>query len=73
MKLDKEMGTKICTKCKIEKPVGEFYKSKNWCKCCTSRYAHKYGDSLKDLHERAEMLMYFRTLKRDIKKYAERG
>lgn len=38
------MKTKICTKCKIEKPVSEFYKGNDkdgftyWCKICVKQY-----------------------------------
>lgn len=70
------MKTKLCTKCQKEKPLDKFYKctsSKDgkarYCKdCCRGFYLQD-----KELHERAEMLMAFRTLKRDIKKYNKKN
>lgn len=57
------MDTKVCSKCKVEKPLSEFQKSRinvngyqNYCKICNSK--------------KAEMLIAFRTLKRDIKRVA---
>lgn len=65
------IAEKMCTKCKVVKPITEFYKncrSKDgyaWnCKqCCKA-----YQQCDKELRERAEILMAFRTLKRDIKR-----
>ncbi len=64
---------KRCTKCKIIKPVTEFYRncrSKDgyaWnCKQC-SKASSLYD---KELQQHANMLMAFRTLKRDIKRSA---
>lgn len=61
---------KRCTKCKIIKPVTEFYRNRSTkdgynfnCKDCSKRMA-LYD---KELRERARMLMAFRTLKRDLK------
>lgn len=31
------MATKVCSKCKEEKDVGEFYNT-SWCKTCTKEY-----------------------------------
>ena len=69
------MGKKFCTKCQKEKPLDDFYKcnaSKDgkarYCKEC---YRAFYLQD-KELRERAEMLMAFRTLKHDIKRVAEK-
>lgn len=65
---------KICTNCKKEKSFDEFYNrtaskdgKTSQCKDCMARC----GTSYKELHDKAEMLMAFRTLKRDIKKAAK--
>lgn len=57
------LDTKICSKCKVEKPLSEFQKSsinndgyQNYCKICNSK--------------KAGMLIAFRELKRDIKRVA---
>ena len=69
------MEKKFCTKCQKEKPLDKFYKcnaSKDgkarYCKEC---YREFYLQD-KELRERAEMLMAFRTLKRSVKKYVEK-
>lgn len=71
------MDTKVCSKCKVEKPLSEFHRSlstkdghTHYCKSCRQVYTRMYTSSCKELHERAEMLMAFRTLKRDIKRVA---
>lgn len=64
------IAEKMCTKCKTVKPVTEFYKNRNSkdgyhhsCKEC-----HKKSQLYdKELKERADMLMAFRTLKYEIK------
>lgn len=70
------MDTKVCTKCKVEKPLSDFWRhhiTKDGyayrCKSCIER-EKKQRLARKKLHERAEMLMAFRTLKRDIKRVA---
>lgn len=69
------MITKICGKCKIEKSINDFSISKNnkdgkagYCRECMSKYQKQYGKYTKELHNCAETLMAFRTLKHDIKK-----
>ena len=49
LKVDKEAGTRICSKCKEIKPLTEFYMQKNRvnltrsvCKRCMSKYNEKY-------------------------------
>ena len=71
------MDTKVCSKCKVEKPLSEFHRSPSTqdghtycCKSCRQVYNRAYTSSCKELHERAEMLIAFRTLKHDIKKVA---
>lgn len=65
------IAEKKCTKCKMVKPITEFYKNRNSkdgynynCKECTKK-SQLYD---KELQECANMLMAFRTLKRDIKR-----
>lgn len=65
------IAEKMCTKCKTVKPVTEFYKNRNskdgyaWnCKQC-SKASSLYD---KELQQHANMLMAFRTIKRDIKR-----
>ena len=60
------MDTKICIKCGLEKPLGEFYSDKRLkcgkassCKSCVIKYQNK-----------RKKLIAFRTLKRDIKRVA---
>lgn len=62
---------KMCTKCNSVKPLTEFYRN------CRSKDGYAWSckqccraDALydKELQERANMLMAFRTLKRDIKR-----
>lgn len=73
------MDTKICTKCGIEKPLRDFCNSKitkdgkqGNCKECSLKYRRAYSRYCTELRQRAEMLMAFRTLKRDIKRVAEK-
>lgn len=65
------IAKKTCTRCKTVKPVTEFYRN------CRSKDGYAWNckqccraDALydKELRERANMLMAFRTLKRDIKR-----
>ena len=48
----KNQQTKICSKCKKEKPLSEFYKQGGPCKCCVSERSAKYrqenADKLKE-------------------------
>jgi hypothetical protein len=37
--------TRVCTKCKEEKPEGEFKKDMYWCKECKKEYNDKYVKS----------------------------
>ena len=69
------MDTKVCSKRKAEKPLSEFHRScatkdghTYCCKSCRQIYNRAYTSSCKELHERAEMLITFRTLKRDTKR-----
>ena len=54
MMADFEKGTKVCSKCKKELPISEFYKNKSrkdglhiQCKNCVNEYAKKYRKSTK--------------------------
>lgn len=69
------MIEKVCSKCKVAKPVTEFYKSRNskdghncYCKSCSKQCRKEYQEYYKELKERSEMLVAFRTLKYDIKR-----
>lgn len=33
---------KVCTKCKVEKPLHEFYKNQYWCKICQKQYQRSH-------------------------------
>ena len=71
------LDTKVCSQCKVEKPLSEFSRScaakdghTRVCKSCMQAYSRAGALTDKELHERAEMLIAFRTLKRDIKRVA---
>ena len=73
------MNTKICNKCGIEKPLSEFYnrsatkdKKTTYCKACITVYQRGYCKKIHEMRERADMLVAFRLLKRDIKNVARR-
>jgi len=65
------METKVCGKCRQEKPVSEFYKSKrdgygSWCKNCKRDYKREYykrpgaKEAQRKLYERLRDEGYFR-------------
>lgn len=73
------MDTKICKKCGIEKPISEFHNQKSMkdgkrtrCKSCERIYQREYNKKIHEMRERADMLVAFRLLKRDIKKLAKK-
>lgn len=60
MKADFEKGTKVCSCCKKELPVSEFYKNKKssdelnyWCKQCVKKYAKKHIERRKEIDKRS--------------------
>lgn len=56
------MDTKVCSKCKVEKPLSEFYSDK--------RLKSGKASSCKSCQNKRKKLIAFRTLKRDIKRVA---
>ena len=69
------LDTKVCSKCKVEKLLSEFNRScatkdghTRYCKSCSRKRSREYDLANKELRERAEMLMAFRTLKREIRR-----
>lgn len=54
MKADFEKGTKVCSRCKRELPISEFYKNKmandglnHYCRKCVTEYDKEYGKTEK--------------------------
>lgn len=71
---------KRCSMCKQVKNINEFYNQRSTkdgkaycCKDCAKKRQYSYDFEYARLHERAEMLIAFRTLKRDVKKKLRRG
>ena len=61
MKADFEKGTKVCSRCKRELPISEFYKAKNmkdglytYCRKCASNKVCAYVKSEKGKRKRKE-------------------
>ena len=74
------MLTKICTKCKVEKLLDDFYKKKSnkdglkyWCKECCKKYMSNYiknnKDRIKEITD-ARNKRYYKNNKEKVKKQA---
>lgn len=77
------LDTKVCAKCKVEKPLDEFYyckssstkdKRASYCKSCQLKCNNSYRAYYSNLNkqEKDDMLQSFRALKRDILNYVNR-
>jgi hypothetical protein len=69
------MQTKICSKCKVEKDVTEFSKSKsgkdglqNWCRVCAKQYRIENGEALRE-YDRQHYLANREAHREQARKY----
>jgi len=77
------MKTKICSRCKKEKPITEFYKDKNtkdgltcWCKECKEEYGKKYCQKNKEKtrkYKRKYNREYYQNNKERIRELHQRN